>query len=331
MNNKYVRITPPNLVKNHQLGAKIIFTIFLFNIFLILISSTYSLPNQKEDCTIFLENLMIREGGLYTLLGSKPMTLFNVTDTIDASEEGLAQSYAEAKEFSEKAKEDPEHYHVSGSTMPDYDTYKKECLTNYNSMIFTHKKKMWEAWLIYSKHFSNSTYKLFSRPLSREKANIEVGLFINVPQALHILKKYRIEFCQITGMEFDTDKILDSIEDKGSFFWDRVLTNHYLLGLLLGYGEKNAYLFDWVRKNSLLLQSVSILRFPELSSLNLDTKQIMKKNVTINDLPIPYFVSFEINDKEIERYTQEREKIIDFLKDKDFVAFALNCLDSKRP
>jgi hypothetical protein len=272
---------------------------------------------------------MIREGGLYTLLGSKPMTLFNVTDTIDASEEGLAQSYAEAKKFSEKAKEDPEHYHVSDLTMPDYDTYKKKCLTNYNAMIFTDKKKIWDAWLIYSKYFSNPAYKLFSRSLSNEKA-IKVGLFINIPQAMHILKKYRLEFCQITGIEFDTDKILDSIEDEGSVFWDRVFTNHYLLGLLLGYGEKNAYLFDWVRKNALQLQSVSILRFPELSRLKQHTKQTLKKNVTIQDLPIPYFVSFEINDKEIERFAQEREKIIDFLKDKDLVAFVLNCLDVKK-
>ncbi len=41
---------------------------------------------QQDEITIFLENLMIRDGGLYTLLGSKPMTEFDITDTLDKTE-----------------------------------------------------------------------------------------------------------------------------------------------------------------------------------------------------------------------------------------------------
>lgn len=331
MNIKYALIVSPILMNNFRFCRKIFFTIFLFNIFFILISSSDSNlnQNQKDETTVFLENLLIREGGLYTLLGSKPMTLFNVTDAMDTSEEGLAQSYAELKRFLEKAEKDSEHYHANGVVLPDYDEYKKKCLADVNAVLFLHKKRLWDAWLNDNSNISNPTYKLFSRRLSKEKGHIKVGLFINIPQILFILKKYRLAFCQITDTEFDIDKVLDSIEDECSIFWDKVFTSHYLLGLLLGYGEKNAYLFDWMHKQSFPIQAVSILRFDELSRLNQDTKQIRKKNLTINDLPIPYFVSFEIYDKKVESYAKEREKIIEFLKDKDFVSFTLSCLKSK--
>src|SRR3972149_6054614 len=35
---------------------------------------------ERQLCRLFLEHLMIREGGLYTLLGSKPMTEFEINE-----------------------------------------------------------------------------------------------------------------------------------------------------------------------------------------------------------------------------------------------------------
>lgn len=310
----------------HRNRLKLIFTILLCNIFFTLTaSSEFTSSDKEEDIRIFLENLMIRESGLYTLLGSKPMTLFNMTDSVDISEEGLLKSYLELKKFMEKTESDSEP-HKAKISLPDYETYKNKCFIGYKAFPFFHKKRLWEVWQAAYPHLSTPLYKLFSRRLSKEKPDAMVGLFINVPQTVHVLRKYRSEFYQFTGMEFDTDKILDTIEDENSIFWDRVLTNHFLLGLLLGYGEKNAYLFDWITKNTLSPQSMSIARFPELSRIEQDVKKTMKKSITIEDLPIPYFVTFEISDETVERYKKEREKIIPFFKDKDFVPCVLRCL-----
>lgn len=40
-----------------------------------------SLPEKKSDEVIFLENLMIREGGLFVLMGSKPMVWFSIKES----------------------------------------------------------------------------------------------------------------------------------------------------------------------------------------------------------------------------------------------------------
>ncbi len=306
--------------------AKLIFAFLLYNI--LLMSSVIALENpvvnQNDSVTLFLETLLLREAGLYTLLGSKPMTEFDVTSTCGETEEDMVRSYKELSRFLELAKHDSEHYHANGVVLPDYEEFKKKSISRGKALKFLDKKKVWDGWLNANEITLNPIYKLITRGSSNK-----VGLFINVPQMMCALKKYQNEFTLITGVQFDVATILDSIEENHSVFWEKVFSSHYLHGLLLGYGEKNAYLFDWVRKQSLPLNSVSILRFPELTRFNQYTKKILKKDITVNDLPIPYFVSFEINDEEVERYSKERERILNFLKDKDFVSFSLQCLDTK--
>lgn len=258
---------------------------------------------------------MIRDGGIYTLLGSKPMTEFDITDILDETEEEMARTYEEIKNYLK------EHVSSNSSTLPTFEEYVKKCNLHRDEYKFRDSKKLWDAWLKTYGTVSTPSYKLFAW-----EGDFTVGLFINVPFLIHTLKKYHREFSQITEIESETDKILSTIEDKNSTFWKKVFTNHYLHGLLLGYGEKNAYLFNWVRTETLPLESISMLRFPELSRLDQHAKQTFKKKISIEDLPIPYFVSFEINDEEVERYSKEREKIISFLKNKEFTSFILKYL-----
>jgi hypothetical protein len=274
--------------------------------------------------TLFIENLMLRDGGLFTLLGSKPMILFNITDDLERTEEEFAKSYREEKERLEKTKQDPGNVNLN-IAIPSYEEFKEKQLRIREANQFCERKKIWEEWVSKRGYISTPTYKLIARGSGDNKC----GLFINIVQLHYILNKYRNEFEQIVRVEFDPNTIVDSIGDETDIFWQKVFKNHFLLGLLLGYGEKNAYLFDWVRRNSLPLESIAIHRFPEISRLECHTKGIFKKNVTIADLVIPYFASFEIDDREIERYLNEREKIIHFLKDKDLATFVLECLQIK--
>lgn len=294
---------------------KIIFTFFLSQLFF----TPLFCHTLSPDVSLFLENLMIRDCGIYTLLGSKPMTEFDITESSPATEEELAESYEELKLFLEKAKQDPEHYHANGAILPSFEEFKRKCLTH--SLAFLEKRKLWNDWLEAKINISNPLFKLIETGNENK-----MGLFIHIPQTVYILKKYQNEFSALTSIKFDPDNILDSIDDKNSVFWNRVFVNHYLMGLLFGYGEKNAYLFDYIRRQGIPFDLASISRFPQLSRMEEYMKKVLKKKISIKDLPIPFFASFEIDDPQVSKYSKERKKIIKFLKDRDIDSFVLECL-----
>ncbi|MCH9609894.1 MAG: hypothetical protein S4CHLAM45_13800 [Chlamydiales bacterium] len=155
-----------------------------------------------------------------------------------------------------------------------------------------------------------------------------MGLFVNVHQALYILKKYYNDFASVTETQFDLKTILDSIDDKNSSFWKKVFENHYLHGLLLGFGEKNSFLFDHTSKSDLVkIKAISFQRFKELSRSEKHSKGMMQPVVSIKNLVIPYFVTFNINDEIIDKYQKEKESIVQFLEEKNFTDFVLQCLN----
>ena len=319
---KTLRIRTPLLANNKKklfvAAVIVVFALFLINILLNSKKKPELSASSKDDITLFLENLMIREDGLYTLLGSKAMTTFDITETLSETEEDFKRDYENARSFEEKCKSNPEHFHSDAMTLPDYKVYRERCLKNMHVMRFLHHKNLWENWLHEKGSVSNSIYKLTARGGR--------GLFVNVPNAISILKKYYADFSEKTGIEFDIDTIIDSIDDLESAFWNEVFKSNYLVGLMMGYGQKNSYLFDWAGKKSLPMNVISLGRFKELSRINQHRNVIGKINVDVHDLEIPYFATFEINSEDVERYSKEREKIIHFLKDKELVPFILTQL-----
>ena len=173
-----------------------------------------SVTSLIEDSEIlFLENLMLREGGLYTLLGSKPMTEFNVIDRLDKTEEDFAKSYQDLKEFLEQAKQKPKHPNAN-TPLPSYERFREKRIALRDDCKFCERKEIWEKWLAKRGFISIPLYKL----LARGKGEKKLGLFINVVQVRYILKKYQNEFSQIVQVEFDPDTIIDSVSDENSIF-----------------------------------------------------------------------------------------------------------------
>ena len=141
------------------------------------------------------------------------------------------------------------------------------------------------------------------------------------------MKKYSNDFINLTGEQFDLTTILDSIDDECSPFWNKVFKNHYLHGLLLGFGEKNSFLFDQTYKNDLLkLKDISIERFEGLLTCDKHSSEAMQPDVTIKNLVTPYFITFDIHDDINHKYSEEKKRIIEFLENKDFTMFVLQCL-----
>jgi len=269
-------------------------------------------PELDPDIAIFLDNLMIRDCGFYTLLGSKPMTEFDITEMVDTSEEGLQNDYKQYVAALPLEKK---------TSCVSYADYREHALDN-NSKPGGHifdRKRRWEAWVRKMGLVSTARYKLV-----QWNGAYQAGLFINVPQMVHHLKQYQQEIESVTEMHFDPTTILDEIECKDSIFWKKVFASHYLHGLLLGFGQKNAYLFDWAQSKEL-----SFNHFSDNQRWQKNIHRIAKTHVSIRDLPIPSFVTFGLCDEQVERYKKERTQIIEFLEKKDWMPFVLRCFEKK--
>lgn len=298
--------------------------LFCFKIVLIFFLLNGFLPTLSADdkITQFLENVIIRESGAFTLLGTKPMTEFDVAWSVEEQEEDYEASYQELKLMFKKTQQSPSQFTCSLTEMPSFSEYKNKCLSNKELYSFLKKKELWENWLANYRSIASANFKLTMR-----EHPYKTGILINVPQAIYILKKYHADFVEQTQIEFDLATILDTIDDHKSSFWNSVFTNHYLHGLLLGFGEKNAFIFDYMKKmDSLKTKAFSFQHFAHSSEIYAHGKEMMQPNVSIENLVIPYFVTYDINDDMREKYLREKGKIIDYLKEKNLVDEVLKIL-----
>lgn len=120
-------------------------------------------------------------------------------------------------------------------------------------------------------------------------------------------------------------------------FWEHFLCeNSYkhprLLGLLYGYGLHNTLLFEWKynlfcnRNTQNCLDQIK----PVFSENPLPYKEVFKYPAPFSHInfPLPPFASFQIDDPNIKKYSEEREKIMAYYKDKNFVQTTLDILSA---
>ncbi len=231
---------------------------------------------------------MIRRGGLYTLFGSKPMTLFELTDG------GIT----------EEQKKD--RYHKL-SLFQKIKYPKKEIDSCFSS------SEHWERWTLYWEKEKSPKYIFCQR--------WNLGFFINVAETTWILHKYYDQFYQAVKQDFDPLETARDISNPDSTFWNTLgqpNKNHNLWGLLFGYGEKLAYLYELGYKGYFYDDDKVFVDFTSV-------------NLKIDSLPIPSFKIFSPTDEMIDYYQKERTKIIYILNGKDFFEEVLFYLKSDDP
>jgi hypothetical protein len=265
-------------------------------IFLFLFSGCSSSDKNKE--LVFLENVMIREGGLYVLMGSKPMSTFPVEDCgFPESEEEIKLAYELylSESMVGNLKESP----VS------YDEFAEDC----RDSIHLHYRELWNASRERLKDYVGPRYRFVLRknPFGEQRRG---GLFINVPNTLHALKHYYQEFAEVYGGPFEPEKVLNEISNDESPFWTCVFRSNYTQGLIFGYGRENSHEFDWQMKNKLSL--------PRLEIEGQSLEPLMKKNIKVPDLRLPSISVYSVADEKLKKYRQERKLIFKELKGKDF-------------
>jgi hypothetical protein len=243
---------------------------------------------EKAWMEPFFRGVMLQNQAIYTLCGSKPMTMIPV----DAEDD--FQSNREPN--SKKGKKDR--------------IVMEDC----------HLLQNWKNWEQAKSKFQFHRYAFFKKENPAE-ANSAMIYFADLTKIALVLQENYHTFKRETGLDFkpldETLKI-----EQGSEFWDQALDNPLLLGILLGYGVKNSLCFQWKygdlpEEHRQLVESLSF-RFS-------DKPQSGK--ATFDKLCLPIFASFSQGEDEvIEKYKREREMIKTRYEDKDFLTLTLQML-----
>ena len=200
------------------------FLIFLAIVFVF--SSCSKSPEKKASFDLtkeerawmedFFRGIMIEERGVYTLWGTKPVTEIIIDYYTDEDKQALL------KQMSKEQLE-------NGVLCKDY------CLG-----------ENWEKWEKMRERFSINRYLLFKKPHSDRK--LAYLYFVDILKLSATLQEHYDLFSRETGLDFDPLQVVLNIEQGSEFWdlvWDKSVNNAALLGVLFGYGIKNAFCFQW--------------------------------------------------------------------------------------
>lgn len=279
----------------------IMVSIILMSIFFFLKKRDKGL--KVDEIAIFLENVMIREGGLYTLIGTKPLTIFRICPEI--SDFLQRENAIDLESFYQKEVDDNFSY--------------------FSTLDYLKHDKLWDAWVKEKIPLDSYTYIMASRISSY--SNRPMGIFVNIPNAIYILSSNYELFKRETGLSFDPYIILKEIESNASEFWEKVFKNHYLLGILLGYGTRNSFIFNWT---VILPNHVQNTRIKKKNSDYIKNERIRYgKKITVQDLALPQFFCFDIYEETLDKYKKEKHFIIKNFKGYSFKNKVLEYLCNK--
>ena len=232
---------------------------------------------------------MLEEEAIFTLWGSKPMTLI-ILDHHDETEYLVWY-----EKFSEEEKQ-------NCRIIETYDL-----------------PENWEKWSKISHKFPMKNYLLVKRKLSDDDS-ISYVYFVDIGQTTSMMQKHYSTFKQILGFDFDPIEVVYDIQNNNSRFWTSVEQSSLLMGFLFGYGELNATAFH-LKSREKLENSIEFLE-PRPSRKSL----VGKVGISTENFPIPAFMSFDEPDAVIEQYQKEREAIRAKYAGKDFLNLTLERL-----
>lgn len=229
---------------------------------------------EKERIESFLNELLFEEGGAYTLLGDKPITslLIFSGNPSDVSIENLSESSFQNIQYVE--------YYTA------------------------------DNWRLWKKHIDKLVLKKFrfiefECPLDPSYTYV---LFVNVEKTMEVIKNRWNVFKQRGQIPFESKQGFQDIDTLPLAVWKKVLTDHYLSGLLYGYGEENISYF-----------------------LKGDDEKVFSEcfegNISCEDFPIPIYASVK-GDQVSKEYIKQRAEIKKIFQGKDFVEVTLKKLTS---
>ncbi|MCB1073644.1 MAG: hypothetical protein KDK96_11190 [Chlamydiia bacterium] len=263
----------------------------------------------------FFRYLLIQENGIYTLWGDKPMTVFEVETR---SKEELAPFYADIPLELITIPIDPnkESERIKCQKLSKAER-ERVVFVNYDELEFMSK---WERWSEKQKTLSINNYILLMKEGTKDK--LPTLFFINIKETALILKQNYSLFREVFGEDFDPLNVIFEIKEQESAFWSQVMSDDWCRGVLFGFGKKNSWCFCWKYRNN----PEEAKEFTSNLKGRPSEKHSKFKVWTIEEFNIPGFASFSEEDPFIKKYQQQRKKIIEIYKGKDFVELSLQKL-----
>jgi hypothetical protein len=159
--------------------------------------------NDRWAIESFLKILMLQENGAYVLFGDKPVV------------------YTAFYDFSKKEV---------------YSAFRRK-----SQLVNKQIRQGWEAWEKYAHLFPSNRFLLKGTP-SDDHQRVEIVL-IDRERFKNKFEEYLHEFQSILGKDVTASSLLSRYENENLMFFDLLKEHHALLGILLGYGSENSWLF----------------------------------------------------------------------------------------
>ncbi|MEX0962105.1 MAG: hypothetical protein WDZ28_04525 [Simkaniaceae bacterium] len=233
-------------------------------------------PIDSDWLEKFYRDLFLDGPMIYTLLGSKPMSCHEI---IDANEEEWIRAHEMFFDAVPESKKEK---------------IRKEFLEEIqNYTLHEH----WIKWKCIRSRFPNQEF-LFREILS-ESPHLYFVCVVNTKLVIKMLLQHYDLFRKELGFDFDPLSAALEFEKEDSIFWKKLFANHFLQGILYGFGLENAYFFSQEnqRKGEKSIESV-----------------FKRRSLPVNDgiIEIPRFASYQVEEGEdlvIARYQKERTEI----------------------
>lgn len=293
---------------------------------------SYASKEEKDALEKFFRNLLFLEGGAYTLLGSKPITIFDLIEVdqtiIDLNE--LLPDLPSRIFINKNNEADMKLYHSLNSQQK-----RRATIFSDKDYIFD-TVKLWKTWEQFCTRLDLSNkYLLFKTEYtSFEKEDLDPSCnngyhitFVNVLKTACLLNQHYEIFKQAFGSDFDPIEETLNITNPDSKLWKFLHSEnpqdyYQEVGLLLGYGFENTQIFKW--KNTSNNNFFQQIKGSSASNLN-ETLQ-NPHPFSSNNFPLPTFITyFPINTTQVQ-YTQEKSQIMQFYQNKDLVEATLDVL-----
>jgi len=261
-------------------------------------TSKFALTAEEKTCLKeFFCDLLFKHPGAFTLFGTKPISTCCLYQPL-----------------TEEEKEQQRAYYAS---LPD------EQKANLRIKKYDFEKN-YQRWQEIKQRLPIRQYLFgtFSAPCDQKTA---ILLFVNIEMTLRTLLKYYDDFQYALGYDFDPLQVVFEVENSDSKFWNHVLKNHALQGILLGFGRDNAWFFEWERKCSkehnpknVFFQSLPVTFYEERDIQDPNPKQFL----------LPVYKSFGLYDDKslFKQYQIEQKQIMNLYKGRDELDVALEWL-----
>lgn len=245
----------------------------------------------------FFKELLLEEGAIYTLWGSKPVTrcvLYYYT------EEEIEEYYNQMTEEE-----------------------KKEAIIREDPLF----EENWEKWASIQNRFPMTRYLLFKRNNYGDKENKTALLyFVNILETALAMQRHYAMFKAVVGEDFNPFDMACEFNNIDSPFWKKVNDHAALIGILFGFGERNSWSFYW----KYFGHQEKYERVAEAIPSQVSDPQHQYGQSSLADFSLPVFMIVgDGKDEMVEKYRKEREEIKKIYKGQDFIELTLHKMMSQ--